>query len=201
VSRVTQAWAQLRRWTCSGCQSDFVYLARGSVEGVPALIRYRYSGPAIVEAAHERIRNKLRSIEASKHAGRAACPGCGQFALWMRFPRCSLLWTVYGVVLGLTAAAIVTGFVHVNLERHLAKLLGYGALGLGPLLGGGLGYWLALRAAPIDTKALSWDDFEAFRAEARARGVGLEDAWLQRQGAAPGAEALSARLAPGCKFE
>ncbi len=200
--RVTQAWAQLRRWTCSNCSEDFVYLARGSVEGVPALIRFRAGGPLVAEAAQERIRNQLRAIEGAQRAGRAACPSCAQLAFWMRFPRSSLLWTIYGVVLGLAAAALGTAACQsVGLERHLAKLIGYGLLALGPLLGGAAGYWSALEAAPIDRKALSWGDFEGFRAEARSRGVGLEDAWLDRQGVPGGAEALSARLAPGCKFE
>jgi hypothetical protein len=203
---VSQTWGQLRRWTCSKCQGDFVYLARGSVKaeakGVPYLSLVGVGGELIEEAAMERARGKLRQIEGSKRAGRAACPSCGHVAFWMRFPRYSITWALYGLVLGFAAVAIgFSALVPEGLDPRFKNLLAYASLLLGPLGGATLGHWLALRACPLDRKALAWSDFESFRAEARSRGVGLEDAWLERLGQHQGVEALSPRLAPGCKFE
>jgi len=202
---VKQSWGQLRRWTCSGCEEDFVYLAWGSVkasaQGIP-YVSLVLGEKGLSYEARQKAQGKLRKIEASKRAGRARCPACAHLPLWMRFPRFSLTWTFYGAVLAWMALALALGaFVSSSTDPFLKDVVSWIWLLGSPLLGGGLGYWLALRANPLDTKPLSWSQFEAFRDGARAEGAVLEDLYLQRSGITTRLEALSPRLAPGCKFE
>lgn len=202
---VKQSWGQLRRWTCSGCKEDFVYLARGSVkasaQGIPYLSLV-LGEKGLSYEARQKAQGMLRKVEASKRAGRARCPGCGHLAFWMRFPRFSLTWTLYGMVLGWMAIVLaMMPFVSESLDPFLESALGWIWLLGGPTLGGGLGYWLALRANPLDPKPLSWPQFEDFRGTAREQGAPLEEVYLRRSGIHERLEVLSPRLAEGCKFE
>lgn len=202
---VKQSWGQLRRWTCSSCSEDFVYLARGSVkasaQGIP-YVSLLVGEKGLSFEARQKAMGMLRKVEAKLRAGRARCPACNHLQFWMRFPRFSVTWAFSGMILGFFAMVLATGpFLSDDLDKFLQSLIIWSSFLLGPSLGGALGYWLALRANPLDAKALTWAQFEDFRATAREKEAALEEVYLRRSGIHKRLEVLSPRLAPGCKFE
>lgn len=196
-------WIQLRRVSCK-CGEDYVLFLTGIAHGLTHMSFYQRHQPLVLEAAQERIRNKLRQLEGGPRLGRGQCPSCGELQPWA--PTRSLLvrTAVGGVLGGLLAATCVLAFriVRITISPLQATLVVIGSASAGVLAGVVNEVFLPTTDRLPPEATLPYATFESLLAQSREQGRPVENLWAERLGIdAQEASLLSQRLASGGGFE